>query len=239
MQRSVIIARIGATVIRIHPVWLAGVPLLGCLLMLAPHQGPLERAALALQPLAWALCILAHEAGHAVVARALGAGVRGVGLMPVGGVTEFAGDLRPGREELLVSAAGPTASAGLAGAALLASAWAHGPVRDAGHALALFNAAVFAVNALPALPLDGGRALRALLFGLHGGDQARATALVGRLSIVSGYALGGLAGAALRLRVEAPLIAVGLCGSLLWTGWVLVRQEARGRRERSSEITKT
>lgn len=228
--RAIAVGRIGSTRIGAHPVWLVGVPLFSVLFALLPGQELGGRLLLAVQPIAWAVCVLAHEAGHAITARRFGVGVRGVALMPLGGVTAFEEELRSGREELWVSGAGPGVSLLLAllfAAPSLATAGAlHGSLE----ALALFNAAVFVVNALPALPLDGGRVARAS-FWLLGRDRERATRIADRLGLVSGYALGGLAGASTSLIPGSPSIALATAGVLVWTSIVLVRLSFRRMRQ--------
>jgi Zn-dependent protease len=114
--------------------------------------------------------VLLHELGHAVTARRYGIRVRGITLELLGGYTEMEGDApRPG-VEVLVSLAGPAVSLvlglGSAGAAVLL------PIETvAGQIafqLAAANIIVAVFNALPGLPLDGGRALRAAVWALSG-----------------------------------------------------------------------
>jgi Zn-dependent protease len=227
--RAIRVGRIGQTALAVHPVWLAGVPCLTAVFATLPAQTAAERLLVALQPLLWASCVLLHEAGHALAARRFGVGVRSVALMPLGGVTAFDTELRSGREEFSVSAAGPAASLALALLGAAGAAGTDGPLAGTLRALALFNAAVFAVNALPALPLDGGRVARAA-FSLLGRDRERATIIVDRIGMVSGYALGGLAGAFITLIPQAPGFAVATAGVLVWTGLLLVRMTFHGRR---------
>ena len=128
-----------------------------------------------------ALC--AHEGAHLLAARLLHVGVEALDLMPFGGALTMENPYRLGRGQLLgVSLAGPAGNAlGLVAAAALAW-WG---VLPAGFALELmrFHAMLAAFNLLPALPLDGGRALFSL--ARSGRERARA------LSALSGcgYAL--------------------------------------------------
>lgn len=224
--RAIRVGRIGKTVVALHPVWLVGLPLLTAAFAALPAPTPVERLLLATHPLAWALCVLVHEAGHALTARLFGVEVRSVALMPLGGVTAFAEDLRSGGEEFSVSAAGPAASLALTLLCGVGGTTLDGPLASTLHGLALFNAAVFAINILPALPLDGGRVVRAA-FWLLSRDRERATLLVGRLGKVSGYALGGLAGAAIALIPRAPAVAFAIAGALVWTSVLLMRMAFR------------
>ena len=216
------IGRIGHTRIGVHPTWLVGVPLFSALFAVLPGQDTTGRLLLAGHPIAWALCILAHEAGHALTARRFGVNVRSVALMPLGGVTAFEEELGSGREELWVSGAGPGVSLVLSLVFAMLSLTTTGELHGSMQALALFNAAVFAINALPALPLDGGRVARAS-FWLLGRDRERATRIADRLGLVSGYALGGLAGASTSLIPGGPSVALATAGVLAWTSIVLVR----------------
>ena len=67
------------------------------------------------------LCVLGHELGHVVAALALGLKVRRVLIFLLGGVSEITPEPTRAGQEMVVSAAGPLASAGLGGVAWLAS----------------------------------------------------------------------------------------------------------------------
>jgi Zn-dependent protease len=134
--------------------------------------------------------LLAHELAHAVVARHYGIRVRQITLWLLGGMTEFDEDAPSAKAELLVAAAGPLASlasaAVFAAAATVANGWHLLPVAVAGMGwLAAANVLLAAVNLLPGAPLDGGRVLRAVLWG-RSGDRVRATVTAAR----AGSALG-------------------------------------------------
>lgn len=114
----------------------------------------------------FAASILLHELGHAIVADALHLRVRKVVILLLGGVSEIDPARRP-RDEFLVAAAGPVVSFAIA--ALL---WAVRPalaphsVADVLVWLLLWsNVSVAIFNILPGLPLDGGRVLRAAVWG--------------------------------------------------------------------------
>ena len=170
--------------------------------------------------------LLAHEVGHALVARRAGLRVRGITLWLLGGVAQLEDEPASPRDELRVAIVGPAVSAalavgfGLAAAALMVlggpavavtvTAW-----------LAVANLALALFNLLPAAPLDGGRVLRGLLWRRHG-SRVRASLTATRAGVWVG---GGL-------------VVYGLLGAFtgwgfgsLWTaliGWFLVtaaRQE--------------
>jgi Zn-dependent protease len=124
--------------------------------------------------------VLLHELGHALTARRHGIGVRGITLELLGGWTEMDRDAPNPRVDALVSLAGPAVSlvlGGLATGAALAL-----PDRTvAGQIafqLAVSNILVAIFNVLPGLPLDGGRALRAVIWALLK-DRNRATEAAG------------------------------------------------------------
>ncbi|WP_433533542.1 site-2 protease family protein [Micromonospora sp. CA-263727] len=124
--------------------------------------------------------VLAHELGHALTARHFGIGVRGITLELLGGYTEMDRDAPSPRVDLLVSLAGPAVSAVLGGAAVAATlALPDGTVADQlAFQLAASNVIVAVFNILPGLPLDGGRALRALIWAVTR-DRHRATEVAG------------------------------------------------------------
>ncbi|HEX6969717.1 MAG TPA: site-2 protease family protein [Micromonosporaceae bacterium] len=110
--------------------------------------------------------VLLHELGHALTARRFGIGVRGITLELLGGYTEMDRDAPRPRVDVLVSLAGPAVSLGLG---LLAAVVAYAlPDRTVASQLAFLLAAgnliVAGFNLLPGLPLDGGRALRAVVW---------------------------------------------------------------------------
>lgn len=104
-----------------------------------------------------------HEAGHLLAAWALGVGVSELRLMPFGAAIRLENPyvLSPGRL-LAVAAAGPAASLL---SVLGAAAMAHLRVLSPTLALSMMrvSAVLLAFNLLPALPLDGGRMLYAML----------------------------------------------------------------------------
>src|SRR4051794_23812064 len=64
--------------------------------------------------LAFFLCIVLHELGHAVVGRAQGMPINGITLFLFGGVAELGGEPPSARSEFLMAIAGPLVSAVLA-----------------------------------------------------------------------------------------------------------------------------
>ena len=113
-------------------------------------------------------CVLAHELGHTAVSLALGQPVNRVVIFLLGGVSEIEGEIRRPRDELLIALAGPLVSLALAGAAWAGyAAAADATILSVLLALLMWSNFVVAVfNLLPGLPLDGGRALRASVWGI-------------------------------------------------------------------------
>lgn len=140
--------------------------------------------------------VLLHELGHALTARRYGIGVRGITLELLGGYTEMDRDAPTPKVDLLVSLAGPAVSAVLGVLAVAATlALPPGTVaHQLAFQLALSNVIVALFNILPGLPLDGGRALRAAVWGLTR-DRHRGTEVAGwagRVVAVGTAALVGL-----------------------------------------------
>jgi Zn-dependent protease/CBS domain-containing protein len=123
--------------------------------------------------LAFFACILLHELGHALVARAAGIPIRGITLFVFGGVAEMGEEPPSAPAEFLMAVAGPAVSGVLATLfGLLAwvgveASWPH-PVVIVLAYLAVINALVLGFNLVPAFPLDGGRVLRSLLWAVTG-----------------------------------------------------------------------
>jgi Zn-dependent protease/CBS domain-containing protein len=124
--------------------------------------------------------VLLHELGHALTARRFRIGVRGITLELLGGYTEMERDAPTPRVDLLVAVAGPAVSLGLGVASVVAAFVLPGGtvLYQMAFQLAVANLLVAAFNSLPGLPLDGGRALRAVVWATTG-DRHRGTEVAG------------------------------------------------------------
>lgn len=156
--------------------------------------------------------VVLHELGHALVARKLGVFVSGIDLHFFGGVAKLASQPKSERDEIAIAAAGPAVSfvlAGLGMALYFATGFAVFEL------LALVNLVIAVFNLIPALPMDGGRILRAILSKRFG--HQRATEYAVRVSrVVSiGFAVIGLAFAHLQLLLLAGVL------------WVMANSELR------------
>ncbi|MFT6833952.1 MAG: Zn-dependent protease [Planctomycetota bacterium] len=123
--------------------------------------------------------LIAHELGHAFVARHFRLDVVDIVLWPLGGMARISNMPEDSRTEAWVAAAGPLVNLGLAALAapllLVLSPGADAPVirgtnlaigENAHGVVFLFvaiNVAYGVFNLLPAFPMDGGRLLRAFL----------------------------------------------------------------------------
>lgn len=124
-------------------------------------------------------CVLLHELGHSLVARAFGLHVEDITLWPLGGMARMSEIPESSRIEALIAIAGPAVNFLLAGAGLLALTFTYvvGGLSESGVQFLQFfvvaNLMQGGFNLLPAFPMDGGRLLRALLG--RKGDWLRAT----------------------------------------------------------------
>jgi Zn-dependent protease len=153
----------------------------------------------ALYVLALFASVLLHELAHALVARLYGIGTVEIVMFPIGGVSRPERTPKAG-EELWIALAGPLTNLVIALALWFGFAARQGIVRledlrqptDANLAerIAIGNLLLCVFNLLPALPMDGGRILRALLARRRSLEEAtRVAALTGRtLAILMGLA---------------------------------------------------
>ncbi len=155
-----------------------------------------------LENLLWSfLALTLHETAHALTARSVGCQVTSIELMPFGGVAHLAQMQLTPRVEWIVAAAGPVCSL-VIGAALTAA------VRIVPNIAAMLsefihiNLLLGCVNLLPALPLDGGRMLRA---SLARAMRPRTATLLGAwLGVGLGAAMVGLGIALLFYQMLQP-----------------------------------
>jgi Zn-dependent protease len=106
--------------------------------------------------------VVLHELGHALVARHLGVRVAGIELHFFGGAAKIVDTPRKAGDEIAIAAAGPAVSFALGGLAML-FAGIGGGLGAFFYLLGSINLVIGAFNLIPALPMDGGRILRAIL----------------------------------------------------------------------------
>ena len=133
--------------------------------------------------------ILLHELGHAVVALRNKIPIGQITLWMFGGVAKFRGMFPSAGAEFRIAIAGPLVSLAL-GLGCMGVSRIGGipePVDAVAAWLAYINLALLVFNMLPALPMDGGRVLRSILWAKTG-NFAKATRIAGSL----GRGFGGL-----------------------------------------------
>ncbi len=167
------------------------------------------------------LSVLAHELAHVAEARRHAQPVRSVTLHMVGGETLMEGDARTPGQELTTSASGPLASAALGGVLVLVGELAgDGDVATVVTGLGWINLVVAGVNLLPALPLDGGRMLRAVVWALTD-DELRGVIVAGWIGRLAGLAVGAFGLTRLIEGGRTGWFDFALCavlGLFLWQG---------------------
>ena len=222
MLWSINIGSIGGTVIRVH---ITFVLFLAWIAASSWFSGGTTAAwyTLAFMILLFA-CVVAHEFGHIAVARHFGVTTPTVTLLPIGGVAQLERIPEKPSEEFLVAIAGPLVNVVIAVLLIVV----FGASLDAGSLagvdkstvsmidrLAAVNLFLAVFNLIPALPMDGGRVLRAALASRLG--YVRATEIAGQV-LAFGLGFVGLFGNPLLLFIaifvylaassEAQLVAM-------------------------------
>jgi Zn-dependent protease len=140
-----------------------------------------------------AASLVLHESAHALVARAYGLPIKYITLFIFGGVAQLEREPETAKSEFLMAIAGPLMSLALALAFWLCWIVAGGAELPQGlvgvlHYLFVVNLLLGGFNMIPAFPLDGGRALRAALWGWRG-DLLWATRIASTTGTVFAYTL--------------------------------------------------
>lgn len=116
--------------------------------------------------------VIIHEIAHTVVALRLGVQVLEIELLPFGGVARLGSELALNtKKEMAVAMAGPFANLVMIGLALGFHSYGFWD-DELGRFFLQCNLMLMAFNLIPALPLDGGRVLRAYLSRWMGLRQA-------------------------------------------------------------------
>ena len=142
------------------------------------------------------ITLLMHELAHSLMARLYGMKVANITLLMFGGVSQITEESKRASQEFLIAVVGPLTSAGLGG--LFIGAYS---LVGAGNSelpavllyLGFINLALAVFNMVPGFPLDGGRVLRAGIWGITG-SYHRATQVAARSGQLAGgfLALGGI-----------------------------------------------
>lgn len=168
-------------------------------------------------------CVVLHELGHSLMARAFGVQVLRIVLLPIGGMAQFDRVPREPGRELLITVAGPAVNFGLVlllwpllawrgtleGLPALERALINGDILAF---LFAFNLGMGIFNLLPAFPMDGGRMLRALLaFRWSYLTATRAAIWTARPLLVSGIAWA-------LIKDDPHYLLAALFGFIFWVG---------------------
>ncbi|MFC7483413.1 M50 family metallopeptidase [Luedemannella flava] len=229
-RRGLRLATVGGVPVYLNATWL----LLAGLLVLMYGQLP---SAAGTGPGAYAmgvafvvcllLSVLLHELGHALTARRWRIQVHAITLDLFGGYTEMDARSPSAGADLLVSLAGPVVSA-LIGFGALGAALAQpdaGLLRELTWQVAISNLLVAVFNALPGMPLDGGRILRAVIWAVTG-DPHKGSRVAGWCGVV--VAVGSVVVGVLAYANRwVGLLGVGftvMIAVILWRGaWASIR----------------
>ncbi len=170
------------------------------------------------------LCVLLHEFGHALAARAFGIRTPDITLLPIGGVARLARMPRDPFQELVIAIAGPAVNVAIALLLVLILGrfvnWhdmlsvAEGSPGEFLLRLLAVNIWLVLFNCLPAFPMDGGRVLRALLAMAM--PHPRATQIAGWVGqFMAGlFGLWGLSSGNFILLLIAVFVFLGARGEM-------------------------
>ena len=181
------------------------------------------------------LSVLAHEAGHALVARRFGFRVDRVVADLWGGHTVYDSSTSRAGTSAVISVSGPLANLALAGIgyAVMQALDPDGVVGLLLFAVTLTNAFVGVFNLLPGLPLDGGYLVHAVVWKVTG-DRNRALIVAGWLGrVVTVVFVLWLVGRPLLLGQPPSLVTIvwcGLIGAFLWMGATSAIRAGQSRR---------
>ncbi|MBI2323274.1 MAG: site-2 protease family protein, partial [Chloroflexi bacterium] len=184
MDAALRLGRIAGIPVGVHPSWFVAL----AVITLSLAQGFFPQsypgwsevtywAAGFVAALALFLSVLLHELRHAAAARARGLAVESITLFIFGGVAHIRSEADSPRDEFFIAVVGPVASVLIGGVSWLAAralGVADVPLRAILEYLGMVNVMLAIFNLLPGYPLDGGRVLRAILWGATG-SMARAT----------------------------------------------------------------
>ena len=160
--------------------------------------------------------VLLHELGHSVMAMRYKIPVRRITLFIFGGVAEIGAEPPSARAEFWIALAGPAVSLALAVIFALLRLVLTGiaPLLALAEYLAYINGMLVLFNLIPGFPLDGGRVLRAIIWGV--------THSLGRATLIAANV--GRAIAFLFILLGVWQMLSGNFGDGLWIafiGWFL------------------
>jgi Zn-dependent protease len=176
-------------------------------------------------------CVLLHELGHALAARHYGIGTHDITLLPIGGLARLERIPTQPIQEIVIALAGPAVNlviavalvAGLSLRTSLDSLTGFSPLAGSFLAnLVAINIGLLVFNLLPALPMDGGRVLRALLAMMMPHAAATRTAATIAQFLAAGMGVFGLLSGSLNLCLVGLFVffaahqEASLAGAAAW-----------------------
>jgi Zn-dependent protease/CBS domain-containing protein len=224
MNGNLTLGRLGGVQVRIHWSWLVVFALIVWSLAATvfPSQNPelsdgVHLAMAVAAALVFFASVLLHELGHAWQARRDGLEIDGITLWLFGGVAQFKGAFPNPGAEFRIAIAGPLVTVILSGGfALLALAGLPSAVDGVAAWLGYISLTLLVFNLIPALPLDGGRVLRAALWRARG-DLGWATRVAADVGMGFGYLF-------IALGVLMFIVEGSFSGAwLAFIGWFLLQ----------------
>lgn len=189
------------------------------------------------------VCVVLHELGHALTAKAFGVNTRDITLYPIGGIAMLESRPKP-KEEFWIALAGPAVNVAIAAAIAPLLIFFEGKLpqvftglEGTSYLQGLFLANVYLplFNMIPAFPMDGGRVLRAALAMVM--PEHRATRLAGAIGQLLAMGIGfvGLMVPSIVLILIAFFVFVGAGQEVqVSLGYMLIS----GRKVRDAMMTK-
>jgi Zn-dependent protease/CBS domain-containing protein len=178
--------------------------------------------------------VLGHELAHSLVARRFRMSVSSITLFLLGGVANLRKEPPSAQAEFFMASAGPATSVligvvGL-GVAFFLESRAALPNAEAVQAIAGYlgtvNLYLAAFNMIPGFPLDGGRVLRSLIWGITG-NRTRATTIAARGGQLVAFALGAFVVYEVVVLQEASGLWLGLIAYFLYSAATSTLQQER------------
>ena len=166
------------------------------------------------------ISVLVHELAHALVGRRRGVRTTSVVLGLVGGLAPLSIEAAEPRDELAIAVAGPLVSLAISavvlpvGVVLGLAGDSAGPIAGALFVLGALNLMLGIASLLPGLPLDGGRAVRAVAWA-RTGDPDRAATATARAGRYLGWAISGVG--VVVMLVDDPILGLMIAA----LGWLL------------------
>lgn len=240
LSHSLALGTVAGTTVRLHWTFIAFLVWIGTAFLFSGGPGAALSGLILI--IAVFACVVAHEFGHILMARRFGYSSPDVTLLPIGGIARFQPfPERPG-QELAVALAGPAVNFMIAGLLVAVMGfeltypnlvtW----MRPDGilPTLATINLVLALFNLLPAFPMDGGRAFRAILsIFLERTRATRIAAQVGQALALGFGVLGIVAG-----NVLLILIALFVYFAASSESWAVQLHQA-AERLRVSDATVT